>query len=113
MRTIKLILLTIILLGIVLLALANREPVTLQLLPAGLADLLPGARIDLPLFVVIIAAILLGLVLGYLFEYVREARHRRRAREKQREAARLRQEVAQVRRDTNRPKDDVLAIVGN
>lgn len=113
MRTIKLILLAVILLAIVLLGLANRAPVTLHLLPPGLAELVPGAMIDLPLFVVILAAILSGMVLGYLFEYVRESKHRRRAREKQREASQLSTEVSQLRKETNRPKDDVLAVLGS
>ncbi len=113
MRTIKLILLAIILLAIVLLGLANREAVTLHLLPAGLTELVPGAVIDLPLFVVILAAVLLGLVLGYLLEYLREYKHRKRAKEKQREANALNREVTQLRKDTNRPKDDVLAVLGN
>jgi lipopolysaccharide assembly protein A len=113
MRTIKLIFLAIILLAIVLLGLANRELVTLRLLPNGLSELMPGAVIDLPLFVVILAAVLLGLVLGYLFEYLREYKHRRRARDKQREASELNHEVSQLRKDANRPKDDVLAVLGN
>ncbi|WP_424931511.1 lipopolysaccharide assembly protein LapA domain-containing protein [Amaricoccus macauensis] len=113
MRTIKLILLGIILLAIVVLGLANREPVTLELLPQGLAHLVPGASIDLPLFVVILAAILVGLVLGYLFEYLREYKHRKRARQKQQEATQLNREVDQLRKETKRPKDDVLALLGN
>jgi lipopolysaccharide assembly protein A len=112
MRTFKMILLAIILLAIVVLGLANREPVTLELLPGGLSELTPGAAIDLPLFVVILAAVLLGLILGYLLEYLRESKHRRRALAKQREAERLNREVSQLRRETNRPKDDVLAVLG-
>ena len=57
MRTIKLILLAIILLAIVVLSVANREMVTLHLLPAGMAGLVPGASVDLPLFVVILISI--------------------------------------------------------
>lgn len=111
MRTIKFILLAIILLAIVVLSLANREMVTLQLLPDGMSQLMPGASIDLPLFVVSLASILVGLLIGYLLEYIREYKHRRRARVKAREVRELDAEVSQLRRETNRPKDDVLALV--
>ncbi len=113
MRTIKLILLAIILAAIVVLGVANLDEVTLNLLPQGLAYLVPGASIQLPLFVVILAAVLTGLVLGYLFEYLREYKHRKRANLKQREASNLNSEVNQLRKETQRPKDDVLALLGS
>lgn len=111
MRTIKLILLGIILIGIVVLSLANRGDVTVRLLPEGLDGLLPGAAIDLPLFVVSLLSIVTGMVLGYILEWLREHRHRRRAAEKEREAARLRTEVAHLRR--SEPRDDVLALLND
>ncbi|MEM8571623.1 MAG: LapA family protein [Pseudomonadota bacterium] len=113
MRILKLLLLAIILVALVVLGLANRGAVTLNLLPEQLAHLLPGAAIQLPLFVVILGAVLVGLVLGYILEYLREHKHRRRANEKQREATSLNREVAQLRRETNRPKDDVLAVLNS
>ena len=45
----------VILLVLVVLALANREPVTLNLLPSGMARVMPVA-IELPLFVVCLLA---------------------------------------------------------
>jgi uncharacterized integral membrane protein len=111
MRTIKLILLGIILFGIVMLAVANRGVVTVRLLPEGLDRLLPGMAIDLPLYLVSLISIVTGMVLGYLLEWLREHRYRRLAAEKQREAARLSREVASMRK--GQPKDDVLALLGN
>ena len=113
MRVIKSFLLGLILLGIVVLALANRDPVTVRLLPEGLDRLSPGAMLELPLFVVSLLSIVTGMVLGYLLEYFREHKHRRRAAVKAREAAKLNREVEGLRRETNRPKDDVLALLGN
>jgi uncharacterized integral membrane protein len=113
MRVIKLILLAVILLGIVVLALANRDPVTVRLLPEGLDRLSPGAMLELPLFVVSLLSIVVGMVLGYLLEYLREHKHRRRATLKAREAAQLNREMDGLRRETNKPKDDVLALLGN
>lgn len=109
MRTIKLILLAIILVAIVLLALANREVVTVDLLPPPLSTIAPYS-VDLPLFLVSLVSIGVGLVLGYILEWLREHRHRRRAAEKAREAERLSREVDRLKKQ-QRPEDDVLALI--
>jgi len=113
MRTIKLLLLAVVLVALVVLAVANRDSVTLNLLPAGMANVVPGASLTLPLFFVILIAVLTGVLIGYLFEWLREHKHRRNAAEKAREAARLKNEMGRLRKDTNRPEDDVLALVSN
>jgi putative membrane protein len=111
MRTLKLLLLALILVVLVVLALANREPVALNLLPQGLDRVMP-LTVQLPLFVVILASVVVGAALGYILEWLREHKHRRRASQKAQEAARLNREVAQLRKDTGRPEDDVLALFG-
>jgi uncharacterized integral membrane protein len=111
MRTLKLLALGLILLAVVVLAVANREAVVLHLLPPGLDRVMP-LSVELPLFVVILASVVVGMVLGYLLEWLREHKHRRRASQKAQEAARLNREVAQLRRETGRPEDDVLALLG-
>jgi lipopolysaccharide assembly protein A len=111
MRTLKLLALGLILVAIVVLAVANRETVVLHLLPQGLDRVMPLSR-ELPLFVVILASVVLGMALGYLLEWLREHKHRRRASRKAQEAARLNREVAQLRKETGRPEDDVLALLG-
>lgn len=112
MRVIKLVLLAVILVGIVLLALANREPVTVELMPEGLAPIFQWS-ITVPLYVVGLSSILVGLVVGYILEWLREHKHRRQAAMKSREAAQLNREVGRLRRETGRPEDDVLALIGN
>lgn len=112
MRTVKIILLALILLVIVILSLANREMVTLNLLPAEMARILP-VSIQLPLFVVSLVSILVGMVLGYLLEWFREHKHRRRAAIKTKEASQLNREVDRLRRETGKGNDDVLALIGN
>lgn len=112
MRTIKLILLALIMIAIVVLAVANREPVTLQLLPQGLSSIAQRS-IELPLFAVGLLSILTGMALGYILEWLREHKHRRLAAEKAREAAALNREVGRLRRETARHDDDVLALIGN
>ena len=111
MRTLKLLLLGLILLAIVVLALANREVVTLHLLPEGMARVMP-LSIQLPLFVVSLLSIVVGMLLGYLLEWLREHKHRRRASQKSREAAQLNREVERLRKETGKPEDDVLALLG-
>ncbi len=78
MRTIKLILLALILVAIVVLSLANRESVVLNLLPEGMSRIMP-LSLEVPLFVLSLVSILVGMVLGYLLEWFREHKHRKRA----------------------------------
>jgi uncharacterized integral membrane protein len=111
MRTLKLLLLGLILLAIVVLALANRQPVTLHLLPEGMAGVMPLSR-EVPLFVVSLVSIVVGMVIGYLLEWLREHKHRRRASQKAREAAKLNREVEKLRKESGKHEDDVLALLG-
>ena len=53
------------------------------------------------------------MVAGYLLEWLREHKHRRRAAQKAREAARLSGEVDRLRRQSGKPEDDVLALIGS
>lgn len=112
MRTLKYLVLALILVCLVVLALANREIVTLHLLPAGMARVMPMS-LRVPLFVVVLLSALVGMIAGYLLEWLREHKHRRRAAEKAREAARLGGEVDRLRRQSGKPEDDVLALIGN
>jgi putative membrane protein len=111
MRTLKLLLLGLILLVIVVLSLANRNVVTLHLLPEGMSRLMP-VSIPLPLFVVILTSTAVGVVIGYLLEWLREHKHRRRASQKSREAAQLNREVERLRKESGKAEDDVLALLG-
>lgn len=104
-------------LGIVLLtvAIANRDPVVLRLLPLSMAETFGGTwAIQVPLFVVILGGAAIGLLVGFTWEWLREHRHRKAARQKTREAARLEQEMAQLRKDTGKPatrNDEIVALL--
>ncbi len=112
MRVIKLIITVILMIGVVLLALANRAPVTVQLLPEQLQQFLPfQAEITLPLFFILIGAILVGLLLGYLIEYLRERKYRVATKVTQREKRALEHEVAELKKKTNTEEDEVLALL--
>ncbi|NOR62849.1 MAG: DUF1049 domain-containing protein [Rhodobacteraceae bacterium] len=110
MRYIKYIILAAFMGGLVLLALANREAVTVAALPEGLpyANML---RLQMPLFAVIFAAIGTGLLLGYFLEYFREHKYRRQAAVKNREAAALSAELAKLKKSNGSDEDDVLALL--
>jgi lipopolysaccharide assembly protein A len=111
MRTLKIVILGLILAAIVVLALANRAPVTLNLLPDGMARVMP-LQVQVPLFVVSLVSIVVGMVIGYLFEWLREHKHRKRASQNAREAAKLEREVDRLRRRSGKPEDEVLALIG-
>lgn len=111
MRVIKYIILAVILIALTAVALANREPMTLQLLPGEMGRIL-GTNYDLtlPTFVIILGTFLLGLFFGFIWEWIREAKHRATAKVERRERQRLEKEVRKVAppKDTG---DDVLAIL--
>lgn len=101
-------------LGIILISisLANREFVTLKLIPAGLVELLGfNASISLPLFVVVLGGIIAGLVIGFFWEWMREYKHRREASVKTREVRKLEREVGKLKSEKHQGKDEVLAIL--
>jgi uncharacterized integral membrane protein len=96
---------------LLVLALANRGPVTLRLLPEDLASYL-GLRFDvtLPLFVVIFLAIALGLLIGFVWEWLREHKHRAEARSQRAQKERLEAEIAKTRAKRSET-DEVLALL--
>ncbi len=114
MRYIRYAILAAIAVVLVTVSLANREPVTLTLMPEGLAELIryPAAlnTISLPLFLVIFAGIVGGLLLGFVWEWLREHKHRAEAATQRREKERLAREMAKLKHDTAKG-DDVLALL--
>jgi uncharacterized integral membrane protein len=94
-------------------ALANRAPVTLNLMPEDMVLVLGfGGQIELPLFLVIFGGIVTGVLIGFFWEWFREYKHRSAVTQKSRELGKLEHELA-VLRDSkgSPPKDDVLAIL--
>lgn len=111
-RAIKYLFLIVVAVALVVLALANRESVTLTLLPQELA-LWSGVEyaIELPLFLVILGGVATGVLWGFVWEWLREHRHRAAAATNQREARRLEREVETLRGRREQPRDEVLALV--
>ena len=96
---------------LVTIALANRDPLTVRLLPDELAGLLGvNWEVTLPVFIILLAAMLAGVALGFVWEWVREHKHRATAATEAKERQRLEQQVKAVapQEDTG---DDVLALL--
>lgn len=111
-RALRYLSLAVLALGLIALALSNRGMVELRALPPEAGDFLGFAwAVQVPLFLVIFAAILLGLFIGFVWEWLREHRIRSDAARTRREAARLSREVSRLRQDKAGPKDDVLALL--
>lgn len=80
---------------IVLLAVANRQMVTLSLDPFSQAA--PEFAIGLPLFAVIFGAVMVGVVIGGIAAWLAEGKHRRERRRYRREANTLRSETERLK----------------
>ena len=116
MRTIKLILLTIILLTLCLVAIGNRGLVSVRLVPEQLdpvvGPLLPfPLETQLPLFVIILIAVVVGLLLGYIIEYLRERKYRRAVETKAREVSHWKHRANELAKKAGADEDDVLALL--
>ncbi|MEZ5872879.1 MAG: LapA family protein [Nitratireductor sp.] len=91
-------------LGIVLvvLSVANRQPTTLRLDPFN--DLDPAVSVTLPLFVMLILAVLTGMIVGAVAVWFSQGRHRRALKRQQTEARRWQGEA-----ETQKKRADALA----
>ena len=112
-RYLRLLVIGLIGLGLLIVALANRAPVEVRLLPGDLAALTGLTwAMELPLFLVIFSGIIAGVLIGFVWEWLRETRIRSTASARAREVARLERELAELRGAAGTaPKDDVLALL--
>lgn len=94
---------------LLVLALANRDPVTLRLLPEAFGSYVGTGTVTIPLFVVIFLAIALGLLIGFVWEWLREHKHRAEARRQRAEKERLERRLAKTRAPSE--EDEVLALI--
>lgn len=112
LRMLRLLFLAVLGIALVAVASANRDFVTLRLLPEELDSFLGfGWSVDLPLFVAIFAGIVAGLGIGFVWEWFREAKHRAAASQHKREAGRLEREVSRLKAQKPEPEDEVLALL--
>jgi uncharacterized integral membrane protein len=112
MRYIRYAFLALLGIGLVSVSLANRNLVTLKLLPDDLAELFgQNFSVTIPLFLVVLGGVIAGLVIGFIWEWLREHRHRRDASKHSREVRKLEREVTKLKAKKNEGKDEVLAIL--
>jgi uncharacterized integral membrane protein len=83
---------------IIAFAVANRQAVTVSLDPFN-PDV-PAASLTKPLFVVLIAVLILGVIIGGIAAWLRQTKWRRTARRLEREVANLRAEIDALKRTT-------------
>jgi uncharacterized integral membrane protein len=81
---------------IIAFAVANRQDVTISLDPFGGSA--PAASVTQPLFVVILAVLIIGVLVGGIASWLRHGRWRRMARRFEREAHELRAELDRLKR---------------
>ncbi|EEW26842.1 LapA family protein [Rhodobacter ferrooxidans] len=114
MRLLRYAFLAVVAIVLVTVAMANRGPVPVTALPPDIADVLGrNWSLELPLYLVIFAGMVVGLLIGFVLEWFREHKFRSRANAKTREAARLERELSQVRGGTAKPavQDEVLTLL--
>ncbi len=114
MHLVKYIFLAVLAVLLIVVALANSALVTLRVLPEAMAGFLGWSwQLTLPMFAVILGAIVIGLLIGFVWEFLREHKHRAAARSERREKDALKRENEQLRRGDRgtRRNDDVLALL--
>jgi uncharacterized integral membrane protein len=112
MRFLRFLFLALLAICLLIVALANREAVTLNLLPGELAAFAgANASVSLPLFLVIFGGIVAGVVIGFVWEWFREHKHRAEAVTQRREREKLEREVTRLKPAAERQQDDVLALL--
>lgn len=98
--------------ALIVIALANRDLVTVQVLPPELSGLAASnPSYEMPLFLVMFLGVLAGLVIGFIWEWIREAKERAAAARQVREMERLRAEVKRLKGEKHEGKDEVLALL--
>ena len=111
-RILRYLFLAVLTVALLVMASANRDLVTLRLLPDDFAALLAlNWQLEMPVFLVLFFGIILGLLVGFTWEWLREHKHRRVASTKSREVGKLERELAALKDQTQLPGDDVLALL--
>lgn len=97
---------------LVFLAVANRQMVSLRLVPESFDTLLGfSTAVTLPLFLVILFGIFLGLLIGLIWEYLREAKYRRQVGVQAKELKKTTDELKRVKQEAGADKDEILELL--
>ncbi|MCI0598291.1 MAG: lipopolysaccharide assembly protein LapA domain-containing protein [Beijerinckiaceae bacterium] len=96
-RFLKLLFLVPLVLAVLVIAETNRHPVPIYLDPLA-STAAEGAQITVPLFIVMLAAIMVGVIFGSVVTYFEQGKYRRAARRAQADADMLRAELGRLSR---------------
>lgn len=112
MRYLRILFVVVLALALLTVSLANRGMVSVSLLPGQLAAYAGHSwSARMPLFLVIMMALLVGIVVGLVWEWLREAQLRRESGRTAAALTRLEREVGSLRTQHAAPRDEVLAIL--
>ena len=112
MRTIRIFFIVILAIVLILVATANRAPVTVALLPENIAAFTGWAwTLTVPAFLALFLAMVFGVLVGLVWEWLREAHLRAESKTRAHNLAVLEREMGDLRRTHAAPKDEVLAIL--
>ena len=92
---IKALILVPVSLAVVLLAIANRAPVTLSLDPFSRTD--PALSVSVPLFATLLGAVMIGVLIGGVASWMAQGKHRQAERRHRRDAERLAAEAQRLK----------------
>jgi uncharacterized integral membrane protein len=84
---------------IIAFAVANRQNVTVSLDPFN--PEVPAASVTKPLFLILLAVLILGVIIGGIASWLRQSKWRRTARRLERDVANLRAEIETLKRDSD------------
>ena len=111
-RVLRYLILALLTVALLIIASANRNLVALRLLPDDFAALFRvDWQVEVPVFLVLFAGIIIGLFVGFIWELLREHKHRRVASTKTRQVSKLERELAAMKDQSSLPADDVLALL--
>ena len=112
MRTIRIFFVVILAIVLILVAAANRAPVTVGLLPETIAAFTGRAwTLTMPAFVALFLAMVFGVLVGLVWEWLRESGLRAESSRRAQNLADLEREVGHLRKTHAAPRDEVLAIL--
>ena len=111
-RFLKYAFLLVLIAVLLVVALANRQVVTLKLLTPELETWSGWTwSIDVPLYFVAFGGVAIGLLIGFVWEWIREAKHRHEVTKRQNQVRHLKREVNKLKGEKNEGRDDVLALI--
>ncbi|MCV2448762.1 LapA family protein [Paracoccus sp. DMF] len=115
MRAIRFAFFVILAVVLVLVAAANRDMITVSLLPPAVAPFAGGQwSLTMPAFVALFLAMVFGVLVGLIWEWLRESHLRAESNRRAQHLADLQREMGHLRQtQAAAPRDEVLAILDN